>query len=238
MKAPVYIVTTHGQESSKALAEGLVEAGVNAHFVDAKREEIRNLSGTVFSYGTSIPTGRARKRYNSPEAVSRCVDKRLTFQALRKASVPTCEWTNDPKVAKEWGFAVCRERSDNRRNEGMTYWYQEEGPIPDAALYTKWFDHIREYRVVVFQGESFIYFKSTDEEKGEWNLNFRPCRGPWLERMSTYAVDAADALGIDYVGFDVLMNSKGEVCFLEGNSSPVLCDEVRLAIINHFKDIK
>lgn len=237
MKHPVYIVTTHGQESSQALAEGMVKAGINAHMVDAKKEEIGNLSGIVFSYGTSIPTNRAKTRYNSPTAVRICVDKVATFQTLVEAGIPTCEFTKNSSVAKKWGFAICRESARNRRNEGMTYWYEEEGKIPDAELYVKWFDHIREYRVVVFLDQVFIYYKSPDHEKGEWNLNFRPCNGPWLTRMCEYAQKAAKALGIDYVGFDVLMNAKGEVCFLEGNTSPILCEEVKLAIINHFKAI-
>ena len=236
----VAIITTHGQESSRYLCEGMVAAGIEARAFDLKREYVDGAGyDYVFSYGTSEVVGKARKkRYNSPVAVETCVDKEATFRALRKAGIPTCESTTDKKVARKWGFAVCRENVANRRNEGMTYWYAEDGDIPDAALYTKWFDHIREYRVVVFDGQTFIYFKSTDKETGLWNLNYRPCNGPWLWRMCEHALKAAKSIGIDYVGFDVLMNAKGEVCFLEANSSAVLCDEVRAAIINHFKGLK
>lgn len=233
----IAIITTHGQESSRSLCEGMVAAGLNAHVYDLNRNIRVGGYEYVFSYGTSIDCKARRKRYNSPEAVRTCVDKVKTFKAFKRASVPTCEWTTDPKIAQEWDYVLCRTDASGRRNEGMSWWYKEDGkPIPKCELYSKNFDHVREYRVVVFMDQVAIYFKSTHRDKVVWDLNFvKPSQwGSTHENMGWYAVEAAKAIGIDYVGFDVLVNSKGQCCFLEANSSPILCEEIKDAIINHF----
>jgi len=43
--------------------------------------------------------------------------------------------------------------------------------------------------------------------------------------MDNMCLKAAHALGIDYVGFDVLAQTKNDCVIIEANSGPILTDE-------------
>lgn len=234
------IITSHGIESSRSLAAGLNEAGVQCKVIDVREQHVyADKNEVVFSYGSSVRTAGHRKRYNRPEAVETCVDKGKTFEAFKRAKIPTVKNTTSRNEASKWDIVVVRESASGRKNEGMDYWYKcDNVPLPRAELYTEYSHHSWEYRVVVFLDQVFIYHKHS--KNGEWTLNLRR-KSQWLfmhQQMGGAALQAAKTIGIDYVGFDVIANREGKFKFLEANSCPILCPEVKDAIIKHFASKK
>lgn len=237
------IITALCMESSRELAEGLNEAGVKCDVIDVRNSwQHENYTGVVFSFGSSEYTPRADIRYNKPAAIAACVNKLRTFSAFNRAGVPTVDHRAlKSTVPNHWETVVCREKVDGRKAEGYRLIDRGE-PLPDWELFTEYFHHVREYRVVVFKGQAFVYYKRETWDE-EWKSNkhefiFQKPRAPIHHSMMKSAVRAAKALDIDYVGFDVLVNSKGAYVFLEANSGAILCEEVKHAIIEHFKKVK
>jgi len=82
------------------------------------------------------------------------------------------------------------------------------------------------------------YYKAeTPDDKGvlEWSFNVQPKRG--FEKMDEACLKAAKALGIDYVGFDVVAMNKNDFVILEANSGPILTGEAEEAIINYYLNL-
>ena len=112
--------------------------------------------------------------------------------------------------------------------------------LPDAPLYTKGILNNGEYRVHVFQGEVILYQKKSrrvDEETGEVitaegeDADVRNLASNWiyrtgnlnrLDRVEALAIDAIDALGLDFGAVDIIMDIDGNVYVLEINSAPGL----------------
>jgi glutathione synthase/RimK-type ligase-like ATP-grasp enzyme len=74
------------------------------------------------------------------------------------------------------------------------------------------------------------YFKK--EDSGDWYFNNQPAKG--FEEMDKHCIRAAKALGIDYVGFDVVAKNKKDFRILEANSGPRITDEAETAIVEYF----
>lgn len=236
------IITYIAKESSDELAEALRQAGIKADVFDLRHvrfdEGRASAYDCVLSYGCSDRV-RHRNRLNQAGAVKRCIDKVETFRALRKAGVPIPMWkTERSKVPKGWDSVVVRDSRTGRKAEGFHHWLKGEGELPHGELYTKYFEHKNEYRVVVFKGKYFVYYKRPVFKDGEeWHeMAIQPARK--FEAMGRHALDAAKALGIDYAGFDAVANSRTEYVFLEANSGPILCEEVKDYIVKCFKEKK
>lgn len=189
---------------------------------------------TVFNYGCSdVP--RCKAIINSPEAVATCIDKVATFKALKAANIPHPGFTTrKASIPKAWreGAIVARKTTTGKGNEGMVVVEPNE-PIPQAKLYTQYFYHSWEYRIVVFMGKVVGRFRKDATDDGRWEFTKMLKHG--FDAVDMSCIDAAKALGIDYVGFDVIENEDGEYVILEANSGPVLLDVVGQSIKKHFK---
>lgn len=224
-------------ESAKELAQKMGWDAVNP-FQEARRD-FRMYDG-VFNYGCNR-TIHAHNVINQTKSVATCINKVATFEAFKKAGVPTVAYTTRYEdVPRAWDIVVIRDKIDGNKAEGLDYYYhdflgrdQEVNdvyPMKRGALYTEHFAHNYELRVVVFCGKVVGCYKK-DDNNGQWDFNeFKP-QGPLLMD----AITAAKALNIDYVGFDVLVNNKGAYVFLEANSGPVLTEEVADAIGAYIK---
>jgi glutathione synthase/RimK-type ligase-like ATP-grasp enzyme len=62
----------------------------------------------------------------------------------------------------------------------------------------------------------------------EWHLNSMEAEG--FEHIDKACIKAAEALKIDYVGFDVLSRGKRTFTILEANSAPILTEDAAAAI--------
>lgn len=122
----------------------------------------------------------------------------------------------------------------------------ESPMVPDAPLYTLGVTNAGEYRVHVFNGEVILYQKKSrriDEDgnvvtpEGE-EADIRNLDTNWvyrtgnlrrLERIEQLAIDAIDALGLDFGAVDIIKDTEGTVYVLEVNSAPGLGNTETLA---------
>ncbi|HET8689260.1 MAG TPA: hypothetical protein VFM18_21830 [Methanosarcina sp.] len=106
--------------------------------------------------------------------------------------------------------------------------------LPPAPLYTEYFRHNKEFRIVVFNGKVIGTYEKV-EENGEWG--FIPVSYKYLKDINNDCIRAAKALHIDYVGMDVVRNSKGEYRILEANSGPIITSDSIKAFKKFIKEM-
>jgi glutathione synthase/RimK-type ligase-like ATP-grasp enzyme len=213
--------------SGKELAEFL-ECDRDAPY-DSDRRDFTKYD-VVFNYGGGYKL-QAKKIINSRQAILTCIDKIATFQALKLAKVPHVAFVTDRRdVPASWECTVVRAKVDGKQGDSLDYVYRR-ADLPDAPLFTEYFDHRYEYRIVVFMGKVVgRYFKKVEGD--DWELRVQPPKG--FEKMDKACLKAAKAIGIDYVGFDVLANTKEDFRIIEANSGPMLMDEVAEHIWSYF----
>lgn len=215
-------------ESASKLAKAL-NADLSNPFEELRRE-YREYD-VVFNYGCHR-TLKYVKIVNESVAVAICKDKVETFKRLKALDIPCPAYaTRKQDVPKNWECIVVRESVYGARAEGLDYKYQGD-ELPDAALYTEYFPHKYEYRIVVFKGQVVGRYRKVEVD-GEWELQLMRKQG--FEEVDAGCIKAAQALGIDYVGFDVLENKQGKCIILEANSAPILTEEVMKKIKEYFK---
>lgn len=217
--------------SSKILATALNNNGVKAEVFNMNNIPCIDFReyDHVFAYGCSADTLH-KNRLNTARAVSRCVSKPKTFDALRKANVNTVEYCLKKPIPKHWDWVVIRDKIDGRKAEGLNY-HENNAQVPDGNLFTEYFEHRYEYRIMVFKCQVVgRYYKKTVAD--DWYFNLQPPKG--FEEMDDHCIRAAKALGIDYVGFDVVANTKKDFRILEANSGPRITDEAENAIVEYF----
>jgi len=118
--------------------------------------------------------------------------------------------------------------------------------MPDAPLYTRGVPNCGEYRVHVFNGEVILYQKKSrrvdedgevdipeDDEQDVRNLEtgwvYRTGNLTRLERIERLAIEAIEALGLDFGAVDIIKDHNGDVYVLEINTAPGLGNEETLA---------
>lgn len=217
-------------ESAQKLAKAL-QWDICNPFQEARRD-FRMYTG-VFNYGCNRNIV-AHNIVNQAKSVALCINKVATYEAFKKAGIPTVNYvTRKEDVPKEWEAVVIRDKVDGARAEGLSYHYQHQAyleyvegkEIPDGAIYSEYFEHVMELRIVVFCGKCIgAYDKVRRNEQWEFDVVETP------PVITEHAVEAAKALNIDFVGFDVLVNNRGDYKFLEANTGPILTDEMIDAI--------
>jgi len=231
----ISIITSVSGKSSRELADHLkengIEASVSRPFDDGRHDFTK--SDYVFSYGCSADTHHKR-RINSAKAVDTCVSKVKTFKALAEFPIPRW-WTRKGDIPDDVEHLVIRKEIGGRSAKNLAYWEKADGPIPDGKLYTEFFFHEREYRVTVFMGQVFVYYKFRTKEDDH---EFRIQPTSRFKTMVDTCRKAAIKLGIDYGSFDVVAKTKEDFVILECNSGTVLTDEVSLAIVEYFLNFK
>lgn len=184
----------------------------------------------VFSFGCSAGP-KHNKRLNNRDAVIQCIDKVKTFNVLKKAGIPTVNYVQDARdIPKDWEQVCCRTSLDGKKGEGLDYFFRDDVPKHGYKLFTEVYHGEKEYRVMVFNNWVGVYWKR--KEGNDWMFRKQPNRG--FEKLIADAKKAANALGIDYVGFDVLAKSKTDYVFLEANSGATLTPEASTQIVTFF----
>lgn len=230
--------------SARKLAEGINKRSYgewNAKVYDVRKDVVPRQATHIFAYGCSATDGiKGGHIVNTRTAVKLCVDKLYTFQALEKTGVPIPAFRKKGEfIPGKWERIVVRSKVNGRKAEDLEYFHQGD-KLPDAPLYTEYFPHKYEYRIVVFMGKVVgRYFKKeegfTADGQVEWNFMLQPKRG--FETIDDACLKAAKALGIDFVGFDVVANTKKDFVILEANSGPILTGEAEEAIINFYLNL-
>lgn len=179
---------------------------------------------------------KASKKLGNHFAVRRCINKLTTFQHLKGSNIPIPEYVNCKKdIPKHWDGVVSRKTLVGRKNKGLDFHYND-GSCPDGCdLYVQEVPSNYEWRIVVFNGEVVGRYHKHINHEGKWDMNLRSSKG--FEKMDADAVKAAKALGVDYVGFDVVGKNKNTYWFLEANSAATLQDEAALAITEYINNL-
>lgn len=197
----------------------------------------RQVFDLYFNYGVSdepflkeLPKVRL---INHPDSVRISTNKIKTYNAFRFGGVPTCEFvTNDIDVPKSWKEVVCREVVNGRNCEGILITGQDN-IVKGNPLYTRFFKHTEEHRVVVYKGDIVARYMKTNLEGGMYDLQLMEPDG--YEEVDHISIEAARAVGLDYAGVDILHDgSSGKSICLEINSGPLLTDEAYEFFQQHF----
>jgi len=216
------------KESATRLAKALKIEAINPFLTD--KRDFREYLG-VINYGCNRNI-KYQNIFNTPEAIAQCKDKVKTLTILELHGVKCIPFVTSAKnIPPHWNCITIREKLDGYQNEGLSYAYKGEA-IPVAPLYTEYFPHDREYRVCVFNKQFAVAYEKQEEE-GEWHLIKSNLKS--LLPIKQECIKAAAALGIDFVGFDVLVNKQNDFSILEANSAPVLTDEMLSLFLKYFK---
>lgn len=209
--------TKAGKESAEKLANAL-----GAPMVYGPDQP--NFHGQlVFNYGCSYKNKTTKEYINKPDAVRIAINKILTLAMCKATGLPTVDFVlNKKDIPKTWHTIVARTKIDGKENDGMEIIIKGD-PIPDAPLYTHYFDHKFEFRIVVFKGKvAHRYLKKRN--KGMWEFMSLDPEG--FSDIDTVAIKATENVGLDYAGVDIIAKNPTNFRLLEVNSAPIITTEV------------
>lgn len=189
---------------------------------------------------------------NQPSAVNTSTHKLLSFQAFDRANVPYPIYTRDREVAKMWvadnHIVYARSTENGCRGQGIqviTPGSPMADNFPYALFYTKRFPGDREFRVYTMRDKVLqVYEKKDLDQKGLDPLvraseDWYYCKenlAPYILNIEAYAIEATKAVGLDFSGVDVLVDSNtDDVCILEVNSAPWLGTGTAMKLANAIK---
>lgn len=169
---------------------------------------------------------------NHPNFVRTKQSKLQQYRKFTEAGVPTVEFTTDRHQAELWTEdeykVYARTRDSAFGGQGIVVLTQDTA-IPDAPVYTKEFNALREYRVHVFDGK-IIDITQKRRRNGTQKSDVRSygngyvfCHDnvtPLPDTAKSAACAAVAALCLDFGGVDILVKKDGTCAVLEVNSAP------------------
>ncbi len=228
MKSVLILAPKASMESAVLLGRHIGAGVINPFETDQR--DFRGFD-LIFNYGCN----RSFKRkavINTPKGISNCINKIKTLSLLKEAKVNIPDFrTNKKDIPVNWEDIVVRETVEGNQGKGLSYITRGKR-IPDAPLYTEYFEHKSEIRCYVYQGNVVAnYIKERVKRKlanglttEDWQFIHLDPAG--FEKINKQAVKAAKALEIDFVGFDILANTPDDFIFLEANSGPIMTPDV------------
>lgn len=227
------------KESAKALNNVFQAAGFESSTFNPYRNKVfdnfkRNAS--IFNYGVSDVYVNRGKCFNYPAAVKIAKNKLDTLSVLTRKSVPCINFTTDRSQALTWESVCVRKTLEGRANEGLTFWNQgiDGAQMEHGRLYTEYYQHHTEFRVVVFKGKVIGRYEKLCDDDGTWVFN--ELSSKLMSKIDKACIDATKAIGLDYSGVDVLVNSPTEFKICEVNSAPTLIEGVGEKIVKLLKE--
>jgi len=185
----------------------------------------------IFNLGSSTRI-KGNTIINSSDAVRNCIDKRITFKILTEHNIPTVAYaTNKKDIPDSWDIITAREDANGNRAKSLDF-YTDKSEVPECQLYTEYFKHEFEMRMVVFQNR--IVGRFIKEQVGD-TWEFIEAQAIGLKHMNNMCIKAAAVLGIDYVGFDVVARDCEDFAILEANSGATMIDSVAKIIKKYIK---
>lgn len=224
-----------GSRSARALAQAL-----NTRCVYPDRAYRPRHTHTIVNWGSgSLPNwmgvaqGIGARILNHPEAVAVAGNKLLAFRAMHSAGVPLPDFTTDREVAQGWvdDSLMVVERHALRGHSGAGIAIKEFGQeVSPAPLYTKYMKKADEYRVHVVNGQVIdMQQKRKREGVEDADYQVRNHGNGWVycrenlnppELLGEVAVQAIDALGLDFGGVDIIYNRHhNQLTVLEVNTA-------------------
>lgn len=190
---------------------------------------------TVINWGCSYPL-IGDKILNHFTSVGNAVDKIATFKLLDGVAniIP---WTKNVKVAEQWikegNTVVARELQSASKSKGITM-------INDASelykknykFFTKYLDHIGEFRINVFKGKIVSMLEKVPQN-GEFK--FKLVRGEPIDELTDMCKAVDSKLGLDFYGLDVVFDINNKPVLLEVNSAPIMFGSTGTKFVQLFK---
>lgn len=227
------ICVIHPKVSRKSATQ--LAAALKAPVVNPFEKGQFNFAGfdLVFNYGCSSVELAAKKFINHPNAVRKCVNKVVCYKLWETNGIPTVNYVTDRVAATEkpWKHTVCRADKGGNQNSGMEI-VAKGDPLPIAAIYSEFYKHKHEFRIVVLKGKVIARYMKKRTADDMWELVHLHADG--FEAIDKAVLKASSVLGIDYTGMDVLANSQEEFKVLEANSGPAMTEEVLSIITKEF----
>lgn len=233
-------------EPYKTWSGGAKRLGKRAGILRATKKQVAKHG----DFDTIINWGRSERRFNgqyinTPEAVSRSSDKRLSFEAFSESGVPCPEFTTDRASAEAWlqdgDHIVVRRLLRASAGRGVLLVGPKGSDItkhhelPDAPLFVKYVKKQDEYRIHVVRGtiiDAQQKKRKLEVPDEEVNWQIRNHDRGWVfardgvnppECVLRAARDAVAALGLDFGAVDIGYNAKqGAACVYEVNTAPGL----------------
>jgi glutathione synthase/RimK-type ligase-like ATP-grasp enzyme len=180
---------------------------------------------------------------NKPIAVDRASDKKATLRFLKQNNVPHVKFhlnkDNAIESCKNGNIIYCRTLTRGKEGKGIVLARKPE-EVVDAKLYTEYFKNDTEYRIHVFNDEviDFVQKKSMSSArmaekgitKGLDSDHIRNMKKGWSfcrqgveikDHVKQTAIDAVNALELDFGAVDIAYNSESDECVvLEINTAP------------------
>ena len=215
---------------------------------------------TVINWGcSSLPAEVMKcKVINKPECVSVAANKLQSFQVLLEAGVNIPEFTRDSVDVlqdvlgkdPESVLWLARKELSGHSGSGIELIKGDAQDVPDAPLYTKYVKKKFEYRVHVFGGDVVdVQRKARSREVSDEDVNWyirNHGNGFIFARNEDHtpnddvlkqAVDAVQAMGLDFGAVDVIFNESSQKAYvLEVNTAPGLSGTTLDGYVSRFRD--
>lgn len=176
---------------------------------------------------------------NQHKAVEVCCSKQRSYQAFHNSRVNTVRVTRDKEFARQWlsrGFSIYARQTDSGcQGAGITVHHPAGIPLPNASYYTQGFPVAREFRIYVWRDQILATYEKKDFTGGTLDADVR-ASDDWMyckNNLDVYpnelllqAIGATQAIGLDFAGVDIALDSRDNVCVFECNSAPWLSPSV------------
>lgn len=216
-----------------------IQEGLDGRIIKRQGSQYRYVRGDiVINWGNyGLPDVlRGVPILNRPEAVEIASSKTKTFEALKRAGVPTVEYTRDHAVAQDWarrGKVLGRDQDRGSQGRGIVV-YQKEATVGQHKFYVKYVKKEREFRIHVFKDE-VIFQQEKLKKNGHndsadkyirshlrgWCFAFHHLdTRPVPPQVCDMARQAVTALGLDFAGVDVAWSDRNGATIIELNTAP------------------
>lgn len=190
----------------------------------------------VFRWGTTSHTQGNPVVVNTSDMIHRIANKKDSRVFLAELSMAPDTWVEPgdvPLEALEGGLhGVVVRRAAHHQGRYLHHCRTLPEVMKACALYddyyiSKYIPKVAEYRVFVCQGRAVWVAKKTpaNPDAVAWNVarggRFDNARwGDWPLKVVQLAIEAANAMEVDFAGVDVMVDAEGKAYVLELNSAP------------------
>lgn len=203
-------------------ARYLAEA-IGAHYENPYKTDRYDFTefDRVINWGCTKPVA-TNSIINHFDNVGLAVDKIKTFEALTgKANI--VPFTTNPEVAHSWKTqVVARKLKASSKSKGIEHVNSTDLFAycnPEYKLFTKYIDHIGEFRINVFKGK--IVSMQEKVVVGQ-NFKFKLIPGEPIDELTEMVNAVSTNLHLDFYGLDVVFDDNNKPILLEVNSAPML----------------
>jgi hypothetical protein len=187
--------------------------------------------------------------FNQFKAVGICTSKQRSYQAFKEYNVPTVDVTQSRATASRWlvgGSKVyARSQDSGCLGAGITVCKPgQRSELPSVEFYTRGFPAIREFRIYVYNQTVIGVYEKKEPRGMELDKDVRASDDwlyctvglqPYPPALLLGAIGATHAVGLDFCGVDIALDSCDNVCVYEVNSAPWLSENLATKIATMFK---